>query len=34
MNYSVLMNGAVLLFSVFYYLIYARKVYTGPVIDN
>ena len=33
MNYSVLMLGATMLFSVFYYFIRARKVYTGPVIQ-
>ncbi len=33
MNYSALVTGAVLIFSVFYYLLRARKVYTGPVIE-
>ena len=33
MNYSSLMFGATMLFSVFYYLLRARKVYTGPVIE-
>ena len=34
MNYSVLMTGAVLVFSVVYYFLYARKMYTGPVLEN
>lgn len=33
-NYSVLMTGGVLLFSVIYYLLHARKIYTGPVLEN
>lgn len=33
MNYSSLMFGATMLFSIFYYLVRARKVYTGPVIE-
>ena len=33
MNYSVVVTGAVLIFSVIYYLIRARKVYTGPVVE-
>ena len=33
MNYSSLMVGSVTLFSIGYYLIYARKTYTGPVIE-
>ncbi len=33
MNYSVLMMGAVLLFSVFDYMLYAHKIYTGPVVE-
>ena len=33
-NYSVLMTGVVLLFSVIYYLLHARKIYTGPVLEN
>lgn len=33
MNYSVLMMGAVLLFSVLYYLLYAHKIYTGPIVE-
>ena len=33
MNYSSLMFGATMLFSVFYYLLWARRVYTGPVIE-
>ena len=33
MNYSSLMFGATMLFSVSYYFLRARKVYTGPVIQ-
>lgn len=33
MNYSVVVTGGVLIFSVIYYLIRARKVYTGPVVE-
>lgn len=33
MNYSSLMFGGTMLFSLFYYLLRARKVYTGPVIE-
>lgn len=33
MNYSVVVTGAVLIFSVIYYLLRARKVYTGPVVE-
>ena len=33
MNYSVLMLGAALLFSVVYYVTSAKKRYTGPVIE-
>ena len=33
MNYSCLMLGATMIFSVFYYFVRARKVYTGPVIE-
>lgn len=33
MNYSVVVTGAVLIFSIIYYLIRARKVYTGPVVE-
>ncbi|KAJ8131747.1 hypothetical protein O1611_g1876 [Lasiodiplodia mahajangana] len=32
-NWAVLATGVVLLFSVVYYFIWARKVYTGPVIE-
>lgn len=30
MNFSVLMMGAVIIFSVLYYIAFARKVYSGP----
>lgn len=33
MNYSSLMVGATILFSVMYYLVSARKVYKGPVVE-
>ncbi|KAL8658749.1 MAG: hypothetical protein Q9202_007450 [Teloschistes flavicans] len=33
MNYSCLVTGAILLFAVLYYFTYARKVYTGPVVE-
>ena len=33
MNYSSLMFGATMLFSVLYYFFRARKVYTGPVVQ-
>ena len=34
MNYSVLMTGAVLLFSVGYYFTWGKKQYKGPLIDR
>lgn len=33
MNYSSLMCGAVVIFSVVYYAIWGRKSYTGPVVE-
>ncbi|KAL8900184.1 MAG: hypothetical protein Q9207_005820 [Kuettlingeria erythrocarpa] len=33
MNYSVLVTGAVVLWSVLYYFVYARKVYLGPLVE-
>lgn len=33
MNYTVLVTGAVAGFSVTYYLLWARKIYSGPVIE-
>ncbi|KAI9647889.1 hypothetical protein NHQ30_004277 [Ciborinia camelliae] len=33
MNYSVLVFGSVVLFSIIYYVAYARKFYTGPVVE-
>ncbi|KAL8670646.1 MAG: hypothetical protein Q9168_004825 [Polycauliona sp. 1 TL-2023] len=33
MNYSIVMTGAVAVIAVGYYIIYARKVYTGPVVE-
>ncbi|KAI1137559.1 amino acid transporter [Hypoxylon sp. FL0543] len=34
MNYAVLVFGAVILFSMLYYAIWARKVYNGPIIES
>ena len=33
MNFSCLMTGAVMIFAVAYYLLYAKKLYTGPVVE-
>ena len=33
MNFSVLMTGSVVLFAVLYYVVWARKVYEGPVVE-
>lgn len=33
MNFAVLMTGAIMIFAVIYYFVYARKVYTGPVVE-
>jgi hypothetical protein len=33
MNYASLMVGATLIFSMIYYLIWAKRTYTGPVIQ-
>ena len=33
MNYAVLVTGAIVIFSLVYYLVWARRVYTGPVIE-
>lgn len=33
MNMSALMVGATLIWSVIYYAVWARKVYSGPVIE-
>lgn len=33
MNYSVLMTGFVVLFATFYYLVWARKNFKGPVVE-
>ena len=33
MNFAVLMTGSIVLFAVIYYYLYARKVYTGPVVE-
>ena len=33
MNYSILVTGAVVLFSIFYYVIWAKKVYSGPIVE-
>ena len=34
MNYSVLMLGATAIFSVLYYVLYARKTYKGPLVET
>ncbi|PVI00908.1 amino acid transporter [Periconia macrospinosa] len=33
MNWSILVTGAAAIFSTVYYLVWARKVYTGPVVE-
>lgn len=33
MNYAVVVTGAVVMISVIYYQVWAKKVYTGPVIE-
>lgn len=33
MNFSVLMTGAVVLFAVLYYALWARKTYEGPIVE-
>ena len=33
MNYAVLVTGAIVIFSLTYYLVWARRVYTGPVVE-
>lgn len=33
MNFSVLVTGVVVIFSVLYYFIRARKIYVGPIIE-
>ena len=33
MNYSVLVFGAVILFSIVYYLTIAHKTYVGPLVE-
>lgn len=33
MNFSCLMTGTIMIFAVVYYFLYARKVYTGPVVE-
>ncbi|KAI1101871.1 amino acid transporter [Jackrogersella minutella] len=34
MNYAVLVFGAVLLFSMIYYAVWARNVYSGPIVES
>ena len=34
MNYSILMTGSVVLFAVFYYVVWARKIFTGPIVET
>jgi choline transport protein len=33
MNYAVVVTGAVMLFSMVYYFLFARKSYTGPIVE-
>ena len=33
MNYAVLVTGAIVILSLTYYVVWARKVYKGPVIE-
>ena len=33
MNYACLMTGAIMLGATVYYCLYARKVYTGPIVE-
>ncbi|KAL8855837.1 MAG: hypothetical protein Q9198_010810, partial [Flavoplaca austrocitrina] len=33
MNYSIVMTGSVVVFAVGYYIVYARKIYTGPIVE-
>ena len=33
MNYSIVMTVSVVLFAVAYYIVYARKIYTGPIVE-
>ncbi|KAL9023162.1 MAG: hypothetical protein Q9196_007359 [Gyalolechia fulgens] len=33
MNYSVLVTGFVIIFSIIYYQLYARKIYKGPLVE-
>lgn len=34
MNYSILMTGSVVLFAVFYYVVWARKTFKGPIVET
>ena len=34
MNYSVLMTFSVVLFAVLYYVLWARKEFHGPIVEN
>lgn len=34
MNYAVLVFGTVILFSMIYYAVWARKIYNGPIIES
>ena len=33
MNFSVLMTGSVILFAVFYYVVWAKRSYQGPMVE-
>jgi choline transport protein len=34
MNWAVLVTGFIMIFSIGYYLIWARKTYTGPIVET
>ncbi|KAH7235585.1 amino acid/polyamine transporter I [Fusarium tricinctum] len=34
MNYSVVVTGGLVIFSVIYYFVWARKEYNGPIVEN
>lgn len=33
MNYSVLVFGATVIFSLIYYIVWGKRVYTGPIVE-
>lgn len=34
MNFSVLMTGSVVIFAIFYYVVWAKREYKGPIIET